>query len=469
MTAKLSRAEWIALVFAILVASGFLLHQWWFPSYLYDAGQYAKMGHNIVEHGLFSRFTASALRTYGFPVFLSVIYLVAGTIGVPDVLLLFLVQFGLYLTATTLLRRSLMYLSPLAARVSFCGLMLNYYSLLYTPECLTESLSLSTLLLLGAGWLEAYRRRGPIWLLSALSLLAGFAILIRPANIFMAITWLAGATLLGFRGRFGRTRLLVATSVIAVSVSLPLLPQLAYNGLRFGRWTPLLAQDLGKMQQAWGIRDIKYATAMPPSPEARVHYVNPWLHGTDLNDEAPLAWYVGNPGRGALTLAVHSFNLVDQDLLFTYSRDLDPWYRIPLGLINHAAVALGLIGLLLCFRAVHSAGNQTSRDAVALLAVMLTATWAMHVWTAVEMRFGFALLCALFPLAGYAIARVWQSASVRSIVSTTVVVAAYVAGALQLSSWVRDQSPLIHAIVTGQSSETAGDDGGRTSPGAVSR
>jgi len=162
-------------------------------------------------------------------------------------------------------------------------------------------------------------------------------------------------------------------------------------------------------------------------------------------------------------------SLPEQDLLFTYSRDLDPWYRIPLGLINHAAVALGLIGLLLCFHTVHSAGNQTSRDAVALLAVMIAATWAMHVWTAVEMRFGFALLCALFPLAGYAIARVWQSASVRSIVSTTVVVAAYVAGALQLSSWVRDQSPLIHAIVTGQSSETAGDDGGRTSPGAVSR
>ena len=66
-----------------------------------------------------------------------------------------------------------------------------------------------------------------------------------------------------------------------------------------------------------------------------------------LDVEAPWRWYLEHPGRGLLTIALHTFNLTDQDLLFTYSRDLDPWYRVPLGIVNHAAVALGALGLVL--------------------------------------------------------------------------------------------------------------------------
>jgi hypothetical protein len=268
--------------------------------------------------------------------------------------------------------------------------------------------------------------------------------------MFMTATWLAGVALLGLRGRFDASRRRAAVLVVVLAVSLPLLPQLAYNGLRFGRWTPLLAQDLGKMQQAWGIRDIKYATAMPPSPEARVHYENPWLAGTDLDDNAPLAWYAAHPGRAALTLAVHSFNLLDQDLLFTYSRDLDPWYRVPLGIVNHAVVALGFMGFVIGLARVRQSGARASRDAWTILTVMLAATWAMHVWTAVEMRFGFAILAALFPLALLALGWLKGSGRLRTGVITAVLVAGYVGASLELSSWVRNQSPLIRSVVTGQ-------------------
>jgi hypothetical protein len=448
MPPRPSRTEWFALGFALLVAAACFVHQWWYPSSLFDAAQYAEMGRNIVEHGLFSRFMESQVRTYGYPVFLSLVYAIAGTVHMPSSLLLFLVQLGLYLIAVVLLRRSVARFSVSASRIAFCGLMLNYYALLYTPECLTESLSLSALLLLGVGWLEAYRRQGPLSLLAAVSLLAGCSILIRPANVFMTITWLAGAGLIAMRSRFGTTRSLVAAAVVAVSVALPFLPQLAYNGLQFGRWTPLLARDLGQRQQAWGIQDIKYATAMPPIPEAGVHYVNPWLKGTTLDVEAPLGWYAAHPKRAALTLAAHSFNLTDQDLLFTYSRDLDPWYRIPLGVINHAVVALGLMGFVLCVSRIRHVASPALQDALGLVVLMLMAVWAMHVWTAVEMRFGLALFCALFPAAVYSLLVLARSRNLRVVAGTAVIVALYVAGALRLSAWVRDQSPLIHAAVS---------------------
>src|SRR5690606_11718489 len=148
--------------------------------------------------------------------------------------------------------------------------------------------------------------------------------------------------------------------------------------------------------------------AMPPSPEAQVHYVNPWAVDTVIDEAAPWRWYLDHPRRGVLTLAVHTFNLLDQDLLFTYSRDLDPWYRLPAGVINHAMVAAGLIGLALLTLHCLRSGTPAARDAVGLLLFTLGTNWAMHAWTAVEMRFGVVLLLALMPLSLYA---GWQLAA----------------------------------------------------------
>lgn len=448
MRLRLSRAEWLALTIGLSIAAGFFVHQWRYPSSLYDAAQYAEMGRNILDHGLRSRFMESSqVRTYGYPLFLSVIVLVARVLHLPFVPVLFLAQLTLYVLAAAALRRSLASWSIPVARLVFCGLLLDYYALLYTPESLTESLSISAAILLAAGWIAAYQRQGPRRLLAGLGVIAGFAVMIRPANIAFAATAVAGTALVAVRGRFPRRRAAIAAAAVAVCVALPFLPQLFYNVTQFGRWTPLVARDLGKAQQLWGIQDIKYATAMPPSPGAAVHYVNPWLTGTTVDEADPLAWYVAHPRRGALTLALHSFNLTDQDLLFTYSRDLDPWYRVPLGIVNHAVVALGLIGLVVLGSDALRVGHRTDRDAMALLALALAGTWALHAWAAVEMRFGALVLCVLFPAAGYTLYILARSTRVLRTIAIAVVVAAYVAGALRLSAWVRDQAPLIRAVV----------------------
>ena len=118
-----------------------------------------------------------------------------------------------------------------------------------------------------------------------------------------------------------------------------------------------------------------------------------------MSDDAPWTWYFDHPWRGIATIALHTFNLTDQDLLFTYSRDLVPWYRIPLGILNHAIVALGAVGLVLFGRRAWAAEDPRERDGLVVLLALLAAHWAVYAWTGVEMRFRSVILLILFPFA----------------------------------------------------------------------
>jgi hypothetical protein len=239
-------------------------------------------------------------------------------------IVLFELQLSLYLAACLFFRNALSRASPLAARIAFCGMLVNYYVLIYTPESLTECMSLSLLVIAGGCWLVLRRKDAGVFPLIVGSLVAGFSVMVRPANLFVVAAWIVGVLVIGWRQRYSAKRAFAVGLCVVAALVAPTLPQLAINVLHFGKWTPLVAQDLGKMQQVWGIQNIKYATGMPPVPVAQINYNNPFFVGTTVDVASPWRWYLDYPGRGVATLALHAFNLTDQDLLFTYSRDLDP-------------------------------------------------------------------------------------------------------------------------------------------------
>jgi hypothetical protein len=445
---RLNRIEWLAVLFAVLVAHGYYVHERFYPS-SYDALLYVQLGREIAERGLFHHFTGADLRTYGYPFMLSLLVRGTTAVGWPFQFVLFELQFAAYVAACLFFRSALSPIALAAARFAFCGMLANYYVLIYTPESLTESVSLTLLVVAGGCWL-AWRRTcagiGPVVLGS---LAVGCALMVRPANMFMVAGWLVGAAVIGMRIRPGRARTLAAGACLLAALVLPMLPQLANNVRNFGKWTPLVVLDLGQMQQTWGIWNIKYATAMPPVPQGAIYYQNPLWTGTVVDEHAPWRWYLDHPGRGLLTVAIHTFNLTDQDLLFTYSRDLDPWYRVPLSVINHAIVALGLLGIFLGVRRTLAQGTAEQRDAMLMLLATASANWAMYCWTAVEMRFGSVLLLVLFPFAGYAAWCLGRARRVRTALAAGAGVAVYVGLALLLSAWVRDQAPLIRGAMAG--------------------
>ena len=435
----LAPVEWACLALGTIVGLAFLEHEILFPS-AFDAAQYVNMAQEIAERGLFSKVEGSEMRTYGYPWVASLVLRIAGATGITFVVLLFAVQFAAYVAAAFFLRRALAPASAIVARIAFCGLLVNVFAVIYTPESLTESLSLTLLVLTAALWVIQWRSRLAAWPVLLGSLIAGFAFVVRPANLFVVAVWCFGLALLWYRQRPPFARTAALASVAVAGLALPLAPQVAINATYYGKATPLPTADLGLFQQVVGIRFLKYATGLPPVPQAPVGYRNPMLIGTVLNDAAPLGWYAEHPLRGVATTLLHTFNLTDQDLLFTYSRDLNPWYRVPLGVVNHAAVALGIVGLWLAGRRVRR--HRHARDAFIVLLALIAANWAVYAWTAVEMRFGATLLLVLFPFAGYAMIDVARRGP-RMRRAVALATGVYVVLALVLSGWVRDQSPLI--------------------------
>src|SRR3954471_9583125 len=93
---RLSHAEWLAVVFAVVVAHGFFAHEWLYPSCC-DAVNYQRIAQEIAERGLFHRFLGADIRTYGYPFLLSLLARATSALGRPFQFVLFEVQLLLYL------------------------------------------------------------------------------------------------------------------------------------------------------------------------------------------------------------------------------------------------------------------------------------------------------------------------------------------------------------------------------------
>jgi hypothetical protein len=359
---------------------------------------------------------------------------------------LFEVQLALYLAAALYFRAGMVRIAPSAARIVFAAVALNAIALSYTPESLTESLSLTLIIVVAGAWLRvlASATAPPPRALVAGMLAAAFAMMVRPANVFVLAAWLVAvlAVAVAHRWTWRATAFAAIASIACVAIAFA--PQIAINLRFYDQATPLPAASLGHNQQIWGIANLKYGTAMPPVPLPSVFYVNPFAQARPVDEARPLRWYRDNPGAGAATLALHAFNMVDQDLLFSYSRDLDPWYRIPLGVLTHGCVALALLGLWRWSR--YAARDSSGRVAVVALVAFVGFHLAVHVFTAVEMRFGLPLLLVAFPLgAWYAADFAGTGRRGKHVLLVAAWVVFWVGASLAVSTWVRDQSPSIRA------------------------
>jgi MFS family permease len=443
---RVGRVEIAFLFGAIAIGCAGYMHECHFPS-AFDSIGYVDSGNDIVSGGLFSNYANSELRTYGYPWILSLFLRARVAWGLPFAASLFVFQLAAYIFAAWFVRWSLLPMGRRVAAFAFCGLLSNYYVLLYTSVSLTESLSLAMLLLVAGCWIAMWQGRDRNWPILIGSLAAGFAIMIRPANVFVLAAWVAGSGYLVVTDTSKSAHRVIRVVALIVLMAVPMIPQVANNVRFHQRFTPLVAESLGNLQQILGIRLLKYATALPPVPEASVSYANPLYRGEPIDHDAPLLWYAEHPVRGTVTLLLHVFNLTDQDLLFTYSRDLDPWYRSPLSTLNHLAAGLGILGLMVFLVSAAKSRERRSIESIVALMSVLLANIALYSVTAVEMRFGLTLLAILFSFAGFAGWWLLHVSGGRRGVATGGVLA-YVALALVLSVWVRRQSPEIREAMS---------------------
>jgi hypothetical protein len=443
----LSRLEWGAFALALIIAHAFYARSLIFPS-AFDSQYYRIIATDIGNVGPFAKFAAAHLRSYGYPLFLLALEAVAEVLHVPWGLVAFEVQLALYVAAALALRGSIAIASPRLARIVFIALALNPFALLYTTDTLTESLSITLIVLAAACWTRMLVVASPSWTALAVGSFAiGLAIVVRPGNVFALPAWIAGAFVIAWIHRRNfRQRMLGALIVIAF-LALPMAPQVANNVSHFGKWTPLITANLGRFQMYWGVQSLKYASGLPPIAHPSIYYENPFVQGRPVDYWHPRDWYLQYPVAGIATMALHVFGMLDQDLLFTYARDLDPWYRRPLGVLTHGTVALAVLALgLLGWRSRH---DRNARAIAVTVAALVVPHVALHASTAVEMRFGLPLLVLAAPLAGWFVSAFWPAASLRQRGLVASFVLAWIVGSLVLSDWIRHQAPQIVAWEAG--------------------
>jgi hypothetical protein len=319
-------------------------------------------------------------------------------------------------------------------------------------ETLTDGLTVA--LILHLVWMILrWSRRPSRGLAVAGGLLVGAAIMIRPGNLFLLPFWMLAVVILSWRTRWRGAELVVLT---ALGVTAPLVPQILYNGLYHGAYTPLPTMDLRLMQHSLGIYGLKYITfltdesfplvkyrepAMAFAQRAQVFYENPFQEGLPLVWPT-LHWYLIHPAEGVATIALHVFGLLDQDLIFPYPRTLIPAYRWPVGIINHAMIGLAVVGF---WTAACKLRDGSVRLWVPCLLCLcyVGAFLAIYAFTIVEARFGLPLIAFAAPLA--AVGVLGLVSRPKGIITVSLALGLYVCGALTLSEWLRNQAPAIRA------------------------
>ena len=254
--------------------------------------------------------------------------------------------------------------------------VLNPFLLIYTTELLTDLLSAATIYLVLALLLRAGLGRGPYddpseverpqyraRIVFIAALCAGFSAMIRPANISIVLALLL---IWSIPAPITRKLSLLQLSAVGIGLSIPFLPQLANNYRTFHKIQPLIVGDLTKEQFALGARFLKYGTVVIGNERPELCYDNPFRR-PDISK--PAEFLRKRPLGYALTLLLHGFALLDQDFPFPYIRDLHPWYRWPLSVLNYLFLAGVMYGVLIAIRR-YARRGRVDKETLAALAIL---------------------------------------------------------------------------------------------------
>lgn len=429
---------------------------------VFDARGYYELSKIVDAKGLFG--FSNELRTYGYPLFVALCALftnhnervVHGTVFGTQLLIHILLCYGLAKASRAAFR------TPGFDTWLYVCTVLNPFLLIQTAELLTDLLSavmigFVLLLLLQAvlhrGLSEepstdlperpSYRRS----VLLAACLAAGFSVMVRPANISIVFALLVIWSIAAARAK----RLTLAEfAVVAVGLSIPCVPQLVNNYRSFHRIQPLVVHGLAHEQLVAGALHLKYGTVVIGNQDPQLCYENPFLRPGIAK---PIDFLRKRPLGYVLTLCVHAYALLDQDFPFTYIRDLHPWYRWPLSVLNDVFLAGVLYGTLIAIRR-FARKRRLDRETFATLVIgiMSLSYLALYLPCRPENRYSLPLLLLWSPLFVIGLMRLRLLLASRCYLATMRVacgLVVFVGCCVWLSYWIQMQSPRLRQTLKG--------------------
>ncbi len=427
---KSTVAAWVA-VFVVGGVICYLLRNQ--PLY-YDAKNYVRAANGIRSGGLLSAWPGAGLRTYGYPLALSIPLAAADALKVAPVVGIFLFQWTLFVGSARLAVNTL-FDAPRTRSFAFIAVAANPLLVVYTPQALTESLTITCILFATACLGGAYRAHSPVskaaWLAFG-SLTAGFALEVRPGNLFVPISYCVGAVLVLWMSRTRLSRLaLVALAVLTlVGIGAPMVPQIMVNWHKYGIVSALPKKNIAEIQLQYGIQNLRYATNVSDCGKGGIYFTNPLAASSssespssELSTSKILRFYAFNWPNGPETAAIHVFSALDPRPFLTYQTAYGASYERALQALTLAII--GLAGL-----AIANAPWSIRRiqpDGVFLGATTLFSLAVLTI-SAVELRFGIVVVTSLSILAASGAARLKKP-------TVPVVVAGAVTFAFALLAW----------------------------------
>ena len=344
------------------------------------------------------------VRTYGYPLIIHLYSFISGFDPLSVALVAGAVQLTLYGIATLWLASRVSTYSVTLGNAVIVGLLLNPILISLVADVLTEGVSLIIVVLALTLLLNSVQAsttaRTLIW--AALGAgITNFALMVRPANLFILIAWNLGffLSLLIQRKCVNRTLILCGyVAAFLCSAAAAWSPQYLYNlSINSGGIlpiTPILA-----IQLRVGVILLKYSSIVLNNEYAEgLLFPNPWCI-----DPVPAAstwlWYFEHPFRGVATIAGHLFSAFNFEYPFVYVYDLDPIYSLP---VAWAMWFVTTIGLLNGGRLAYLSSRTFSREHIPMFAMigsLLLLVTGLNAFIAVENRFNMIPVAILSVLA----------------------------------------------------------------------
>ena len=376
--------------------------------FYYDAKGYVEAARGIANQGLLSEWPGSEIRTYGLPLLLSWALAAAQWLDVGAITTLFPMQWGLLIGSAWLASRVL-FAAPYVRLAAFAAVAANPLLVIYTPQALTESLTLTCVLFAVAALghaAQSHTSRATGGWLAAGAAASAFAVEVRPANLLIPVCYALAATGLLAQTRKRRSSRATAATLAAVvfALALPLGPQLLINQQNYQEITPLVTADLAGLQATFGVQLLRYATNVGDCGEnSSLFFLNPFDYPEQerVSTGEMVRYYAFDWPQGPQTAAAHVFSGYDPRPFLTYQSEYGTTYERLLQVLVAGLVVLACVGMWRVVPRIRQREGVWRFDALFLGAVGFCALGILAT-SAAEHRFGVVplMVTALLAAAG---------------------------------------------------------------------
>lgn len=365
----------------------------------YDEVGYLNVSKNILNQGLFN--LVEPLRTYFYPLILSILSIFSDGNTENIKILMSILQFLVYTyTVFMIAEKSFVFSSSKLGYYSIvCFGLLNPYLIQATTLLLTDILA-SCCVILSIIRL-VFGDFHKISTYFVVIILTYIAVMIRPA--FLIVVPVIIVLLVVRKLLLKDVSVIKSIGILILSLFI-FFPQLHNNVKQFDNWTPLVNDNLYKLQSNLATKNLKYGTVIISNENPALFSISPFAVDQSVNGMFDMI-YKQFP-KFAVVYSAHLFGVLDWGYIDTYITNYYPVSRMIASVFLYIYWMISFIGL---YKMIRMKKNKQQLFFLISLGTSFLLYWAFIGTAIVESRFGYVLFLLLLPFAGWGIVNIYSN------------------------------------------------------------